>query len=93
MGRFSLILFALATLSGCARTPLSLVETRYQNMGEERQINTVFQNEHTAILVGSKEKDGCTEEETIAVSRINFENEWHIIRAQNRLNCPEDSTK
>ena len=84
---YILIIFSIVIISGCSRIPLSVVKERYDNVGESRTLELVNKTQYTAIVIGKKKSEKCDEIETIALSKINSEKKWKIVRARNIHYC------
>jgi len=55
------------------------------------KIETLYEDEHVVVLVGSKKGEKCDEIETVIYNNINPDNSWKLFRARNDRKCKSDS--
>lgn len=79
---FSFILSSIMFIS-CSVTPLQIVENRYNNLGEEREIEKIFESESTAVFIGIKYEEQYKDSEIIVLNKMNKDKEWKMYRAEN----------
>lgn len=80
-------------ISGCAMSPEALVKERYKNLKEDRKIEVVYRSNNAAVIVGYRLDGKCKETETVALSSVNIEHMWKIVRSVNLRECDSNETK
>lgn len=84
------VMFAFSIFGGCAKTPQTLLYERYKNLNEYREIETLHEDKHVVVLVGSKKGEKCDEVETVIYNNINADKSWKLFRARNDRKCKSD---
>lgn len=69
----------------CA-SPQAVVEQRYDTLGD-RSFQTLFENEHAALVVAKGEDENCTYSDLYVVLNVPPENRWQIRDTEYRKSC------
>lgn len=77
----SLVVF----VAGCT-TPKSVVLKRYDDE-RDRNVSTLFENEHTALVIARAEDENCTYVDQYVVLNVPPSNEWVIRDSEHLQDC------
>jgi len=77
-------------LSACAIRPITLVEERYENLNEDREIEVIHETDYTFVALARYKKEKCEDTETVFLSKVNVEQEWKIVRLHNKRECEDE---
>lgn len=88
-----LFLFCLVfLLTACSVSPIDIVQSRYDNIGEDRELEVALITDNVAIILGKKIGGKCKEVEVVALNNLNAQKEWKIIKLQNERDCNINAT-
>lgn len=87
---FSAHLVFVMLFVGCT-SPKAVVAKQYEDQWD-RNISTLFENDHTALVVVKAEDENCTYMDQYVVLKVPPTNEWQIRDSEHRQDCDKKMT-
>ncbi len=86
------IFVLLPLLFAACATPQKVVEAKYDALGE-RDIATLFESEHSALVAVTGEDENCSYEDLYVLLNVPPENKWQIRDTRYRKDCDKKNTE